>query len=995
MIGENISHYRILEKLGAGAMGMVYKAEDIKLDRFVALKFLPPYLSQDEEAKKRFIHEAKAASSLDHPNICTIHEINQTKEGQLFVVMTCYEGENLKEKIDRGPLKITELIDIAIQASQGLTKAHEKGIIHRDIKPSNIFITGDGVAKIIDFGLAKLTGKTILTKDGTTLGTINFMSPEQTRGLEVDHRADIWALGVVIYEMVTGRQPFSGDYDQAVLYSILNQDPEPVTAIRSGVPMELEHIINKALAKNPDERYQHVDEMIVDLKHIEKLSNSVASIKKVPETEPKKIVLNKKVTLTLLVIIVLMASLFLFHSLLFQDPVIAEQKPIAVIAFANQTGDRAYDYLCEAIPNLLITSLEQSRYLKVMTWERMKDVLKQMGKTDVGYINTETGFELCSREGVNTIVIGSFVKAGNTFATDVKVLDVVTKELLKTASVHGDGIQSILDNQIDQLSKEIASGIGLSQAKIESIPSQIAGVTTPSMDAYNFFLRGREEFEKLQYANAERFLKKAVALDSNFAMAYLYLSKNYDETLEPTNSIETIKKAKVLSSHAPEKERLDIYVSYSLIIEKNPVKSLSFLEELVKKYPQEKRFHDELGQAFHLRDRIPEARKELEKAIKLDPNFASATNTLAYIYALQGLYVKAIETLQKYASLSPGDANPYDSMGEIYLRMGKLDESINKYRVALKADPSFFLSYFGLAYVYALKEDYEECFKCIDSLLICAPSIAWKANTRAWKSLYLNLVGREKESLQEVELIKNLAYQIPNSSVFKAPYLWVKAWNATDLQDGKLAKKEFAIYYENYSKYSSPRTPIFNKSIMNFNLAFVYLYQGLIDSARSRFEAVILNLNSAELYKSTLTMLCGLLEAEILLAEGKPDDAVKIYRSKPAIDIYMAVDRSLPFYNIPYLRDVVPRAFEKKGEPDSAITEYEKLLRIDPNTKDRRLINPVYHYRIAKLYEQTGKVEQALIEYKKFLKLWKYADKDQPMLMDAKKRYAKLGGRTL
>ncbi|MGB8320188.1 MAG: tetratricopeptide repeat protein, partial [Ignavibacteriaceae bacterium] len=574
-------------------------------------------------------------------------------------------------------------------------------------------------------------------------------------------------------------------------------------------------------------------------------------------------------------------------------------------------------------------------------------------------------------------------------------LDVVTKELLKTASVHGDGIQSILDNQIDQLSKEIAGGIGFSPAKIESIPSQIAAVTTSSMDAYNFFLRGRAECEKLNHASAERFLKKAVALDSNFAMAYFYLAKNYDLSLEPTNSIETIKKAKVLLSHAPEKERLAINVIYALIIEKNLTKNLYFLEELVKKYPQEKRFHDELGKAFHLRDRIHEAKEEFEKAIKLDPGFASPVNGLAYIYALQGFYEKAIETLQKYASLSPGDANSYDSMGEIYLRMGKIDESINKFREALIAEPSFFFSYRGLAYVYALKEDYEECFKCIDSLLIVAPSIAWKANTRAWKSLYLNLAGREKESLQEVEMIKNLTDQIPNSLAFKVPYLWVKAWNAKDLQEKKLAEKEFTIYYENYSKYGNPQTPIFNKSIMNFNLAYIYLYQGFIDSVRTRFEEVILNLNSVELYKSTLTMLCVLLEAEILLAEGKPDDAIKIYRSKPAIDIYMAPGRSFPFYNIPYLRDVVPRAFEKKGEPDSAITEYEKLLQIDPNTKDRRLINPVYHYRIAKLYEQTGKAEQALIEYKKFLELWKYADKDQPMLMDAKKRYAKLGGRTL
>ena len=984
MIGQTISHYKILEKLGEGGMGIVYKAEDIKLKRTVAVKFLPPELTRDEEAKKRFIHEAQAASALENNNICNIHEIDQTEDGQLFVVMACYEGETLKEKIEKGPLKLDIALEIAVQISQGLTKAHEKGIIHRDIKPSNIFITTDETVKIIDFGLAKLSGKTVLTKEGSTLGTTNFMSPEQIKGLKADGRADIWALGVVLYQMISGKHPFKGDYDQAIFYSIINEEPEPLTGLRSGVPMELERIVNKALVKNPDDRYQHTDEILVDLKQLQKGTETNSPSRQINIRAARK-TKGKKLVFSAAIFVILIISYLFIKPILFEDIVLAKPKPIAVIAFTNQTGNPSYDYLREAIPNLLITSLEQSKYLRVMTWERMNDILKQMGEGSAGIISKEMGFELCRREGVNSIVIGAFVKAGDIFVTDVKVIDVDTKELLKSASARGEGVQSILNTQIDQLSKEIAIGVGLSKKKIELVSPQIAEVTTSSMDAYNFFLRGREEFEKLQYVNAERFLKKAVALDSNFAMAYLYLSKNYDESLELANSIETIKKAKFLSLHAPEKERLDIYVSYASIIEKNPTKSLSFLEELVKKYPQEKRFHDELGQAFHLRNRIPEAQEELEKAIQLDPNFASPTNALAYIYALQGLYVKAIETLQKYASLSPGDANPYDSMGEIYLRMGKLDESINKYREALKAEPSFFISYNSLAYVYALKEDYEECFKCIDSFLIAAPSIAWKANARAWKSLYLNLVGREKESLQEVELIKNLAYQIPNSSAFKVPYLWVKAWNAKDLQDRKLAKKEFTIYYKNYSKYGSPRTPIFNKSIMNFNLAYVYLYQGLIDSARSRFEEVILKLNSVELYKSTLTMLSGLLEAEILLAEGNPDDAIKIYRSKPAIDIYMVVDRSLPFYNIPYLRDVVPRAFEKKGEPDSAAAEYEKLLRIDSTTKDRRLINPIYHYRLAKLYQQTGKLDKAKAEFTRFLQLWKDADKDQPELIDAKK----------
>jgi serine/threonine protein kinase/dienelactone hydrolase len=266
MIGKTISHYKIIEKLGSGGMGVVYKAQDTKLDRFVALKFLPQHLSQAEEEKKRFIQEAKAASALDHPNICSIYEIDETADGQMFIAMACYEGESLKDRIDRDPLPTDEAIDIAIQITQGLAKAHSKEIVHRDIKPANVLITEDRTIKIVDFGLAKLAGRTMLTKEGTTLGTIAYMSPEQTQGTEVDHRTDIWALGVVLYEMLTGDHPFKGDYEQAVMYSIMNEEPELLKKVNPAVPPELEQIVNRALQKNAESRYSSAAELLKALK---------------------------------------------------------------------------------------------------------------------------------------------------------------------------------------------------------------------------------------------------------------------------------------------------------------------------------------------------------------------------------------------------------------------------------------------------------------------------------------------------------------------------------------------------------------------------------------------------------------------------------------------------------------------------------------------------------------------------------------------------------
>lgn len=287
MIGKTISHYKILEKLGEGGMGVVYKAQDIKLKRIVALKFLPPELTKDKEAKQRFIQEARAASALDHNNVCTIFEIDETEKGQIYIVMACYEGEILKDTIAKGRLKIQKARDIIIQIAEGLEKAHKKGIVHRDIKPANIFVTEDGVVKILDFGLAKLGAQTRLTQKGTTLGTVAYMSPEQTRGDKVDHRTDIWSLGVVFYEMITGHLPFKGNYEQAVIYSILNEEPESIKDVRAEVPVYMEEILKKALSKSSDERYRQIREILADLKSGEKVSVLPSGMKKFPHTISK------------------------------------------------------------------------------------------------------------------------------------------------------------------------------------------------------------------------------------------------------------------------------------------------------------------------------------------------------------------------------------------------------------------------------------------------------------------------------------------------------------------------------------------------------------------------------------------------------------------------------------------------------------------------------------------------------------------------------------
>ncbi len=649
MIGQTISHYKILEKLGGGGMGVVYKAEDTKLKRLVALKFLPPDLTRDEEAKERFVHEARAASALDHPNICVIHEIDETEDGRIFICMAYYEGETLKKKVASGTLPVAEAIDIAIQIAQGLAKAHEYGITHRDIKPANVMITKDGIVKILDFGLAKLAGASKLTKTGATVGTVAYMSPEQTRGAEVDHRTDIWSLGVVLYEMITGQLPFKGEYEQAVMYSIVNEEPKSILTAsgRTDVPLALEQMVNKALAKCADERYQQLSDLLVDLKSLSKELETAGKLQSRRVGIAARVLRKKwlkKAIIPAGVVLVAALGFLLFRPLLFEEALISEPKPIAVISFENHTGDEQYDYLQKAIPNLLITSLEQSKYLRVATWERMHDLLKQIGKENVERIDKELGFELCRLDGINTVVIGSYTRAGEVFVTDVKVLEVTTKALMKSAKSQGKGVASILDRQIDELSREIARGVGLSKRQIEAAQIPIAEVTTTSMEAYNYFMRGREEWEKLYFDDAKKFLKKAVEIDSTFAMAYLYLTLAY-VGLDRTKVKETLEKAKAFAEHATDKEKLYINYFYE--------KAIEYFKRYAAVSPGDANPFDSMADIYLVMGKLDEALAKYKEAVEVKPEFIHSYMKIAYIHALRENYAEVMKPLDQFIAMAP------------------------------------------------------------------------------------------------------------------------------------------------------------------------------------------------------------------------------------------------------------------------------------------------------------------------------------------------------
>jgi len=989
LVGKTILHYRIIEQVGQGGMGIVYKAEDLKLDRPVAIKFLSPHFGTDEEEKKRFMHEAKAASAFEHNNICNIHEIDETEDGQMFIVMAFYEGDTLRKKIDQKPIELENSIDLAIQIANGLTKAHDKDIIHRDIKPANILITHDEEVKILDFGLAKLSGQSKLTKEGTTVGTVAYMSPEQARGEAVDQRSDIWSMGVVLYEMICGQKPFKGDYEQAMVYSIINETPEALTGLRTGVQMELERIVNKALVKDPNERYQHMDDLLVDLKRLKKDSDSSISVQPVEngkKTSSKKRI--RKIAISSSIILLIAIILLLGKIIFFEEMPFTEPKPIVVISFKNQTGDKTYDYLQEAIPSLLITSLEQSKYLRVITWERMYDLLKQLGRENVDIIDKELGFELCRLEGVEAIILGSFVKAGDIFATDVKVLEVQSKRLLKSASSKGEGVGSILQNQIDELSQAISSSVGISEQALGGTQMRISDITTTSMEAYNYFLRGREDYDKMYYGDARKFLENAVQLDSTFAVAYLYLAWANHFLGNYNDRDFNYHRAKIFSKNATEKDRLYIDAYYARRVEKDPDKRYRILKEITKKYPKEKRIYEDLGIYYDSQKMYDEAIIQYTRALKLDPNYGPIYNALAYLYGDLGNFEKAYEYLQKYTSLLPGDANPFDSMAELYLRMGKIDEAIAKYKEAIEAKPGF-ASGWRLGYIYALKEDYNEALKLIDHFIASSQSPGNKVRGYWFKGIYYRLTGRLKQALvyfeKGVDLAKNVGFDF-----YPAMVSMMKAWIFYEKGEFELSQKYYSKWF-NYRKMSQPQYVSNFKADYSYYLGLKYLKISQIDSARlhlARMKSLLPELTPTG--KVRINLRYHFLYSNVLMAEDSLEKAISFFKTQPSIDTPFSFTLNFFFLNLPFLQDGLALAYLKKGELDNAITVYEKLTKLDPESKNWRLINPKYHYHLAKLYEEKDWQDKAIKEFKIFLEIWENADKDLPEFVDAKKRLSNL-----
>jgi serine/threonine protein kinase/tetratricopeptide (TPR) repeat protein len=564
MIGKLVSHYEIIEKLGEGGMGVVYRARDTKLKRTVALKFLPPELTQDPEAKARFIQEAQAAAALNHPHICTIYEIDE-HDGQSFIAMEFIEGEGLQDKIRRGPLPIDDLLSLTIQIGEGLHEAHQKGIVHRDIKPGNIMLTSRDQVKILDFGLARLGTHSKLTRIDTTLGTVAYMSPEQTSGKEIDRRTDIWSLGVVLYEMITGVRPFTGEYEQAVVYSILHDQPEPVTSRRSQVPMDLERIVGKTLAKNPAERYPHVEDLLVDLR-------AVRSATKIPGIPQKATPRNKKKMIIITAIVVLI--IFSFWSAIiprfinalkqFTTQQTSESRKMLVVLPFENLGSPEDEYFANGTTDAITARLASLSGLGVIS----RQSSMQYKKT------TKTVRQIGEELGVDYILEGTVQRErpGDP-ASRVRVIPQlirVADDIHIWADTYDENMTEVFRVQSD-IAERVVTQLDISLLEPER--RAIEKRPTENLAAYENYLRGKDYMYSLDVSEVEMsvsLLQKAVSLDPKFAEAWACLAIAhrdlywaFDRPGELILLVEAANQAQQLAPDLPETHLALGYVAYS------------------------------------------------------------------------------------------------------------------------------------------------------------------------------------------------------------------------------------------------------------------------------------------------------------------------------------------------------------------------------------------------------------------------------------------------